>query len=285
MMRCCLTIRRTISGIGLTCALIGVPAASTAAESPGVRSPDRRPTHVTDGHFWTGIMIDTGVVLSSPVRWCRSDWLKATAVGFVGLGAFAADDSLRTVAQDYRGSLSNRIADGAEPFGNGSRLIPLLGASYLAGEAISAPRLRRASLTAIESVLIAGGVAGGVKQVSHRHRPYLDDGPYRFDGPSFGGPTSTRSFPSGHAAAAFAAATAFAAEYHESWIVPPLSYGVAGLTAYSRLNDDKHWLSDLIIGAALGFSIGKTVMRPRIATRPLPPASDVLPSSPSRETD
>ena len=44
-------------------------------------------------------------------------------------------------------------------------------------------------------------------------------------------------------------------------LVAPLVYGVASLTAFSRLNRNKHWASDVFVGAAIGYFIGKMVVR------------------------
>jgi membrane-associated phospholipid phosphatase len=38
-----------------------------------------------------------------------------------------------------------------------------------------------------------------------------------------------------------------------------LCYAFATGTAWSRVYDNKHWPSDVFIGAALGYAIGKTV--------------------------
>jgi len=52
-------------------------------------------------------------------------------------------------------------------------------------------------------------------------------------------------------------ATVFASVYKDKPWVGVLSYGIATGVALSRLNDDKHWASDVFIGAALGFAGGK----------------------------
>jgi membrane-associated phospholipid phosphatase len=43
--------------------------------------------------------------------------------------------------------------------------------------------------------------------------------------------------------------------------VPYLAYGIAGITGMSRIYDNKHWLSDVVIGSAMGHFITKTVYR------------------------
>jgi membrane-associated phospholipid phosphatase len=68
-----------------------------------------------------------------------------------------------------------------------------------------------------------------------------------------------KSFPSGHTSNAFAMATV--AERHYGWKLGVPAYALAGLMGVSRMNEDKHWLSDVVAGATLGFVVGQTVVR------------------------
>jgi membrane-associated phospholipid phosphatase len=52
-----------------------------------------------------------------------------------------------------------------------------------------------------------------------------------------------------------------ASEYKEYPLVAYLSYGVATLTGLSRMNDDKHFASDVFLGAAIGYFTAKTIMK------------------------
>jgi membrane-associated phospholipid phosphatase len=72
------------------------------------------------------------------------------------------------------------------------------------------------------------------------------------------------SFPSGHAAAAFAVATVFAHRYrHHRW-APWVAYGAASLISFSRVTNQAHFPSDVFLGATLGFMISEfAVLRPR----------------------
>jgi len=72
------------------------------------------------------------------------------------------------------------------------------------------------------------------------------------------------SFPSGHAAAAFAVATVFAHRYRQHRWVLWVAYGLAGAISFSRVTTQAHFPSDVFLGAALGFTIAKfDVLRPR----------------------
>jgi membrane-associated phospholipid phosphatase len=51
------------------------------------------------------------------------------------------------------------------------------------------------------------------------------------------------------------------AERHYGWKIGVPAYALAGLMGVSRIHQDKHWLSDVVAGAALGFISGRTVTR------------------------
>ena len=63
------------------------------------------------------------------------------------------------------------------------------------------------------------------------------------------------SFPSGHTATAFFGATLLAKEYGENypWIAAG-GYTLAGTTAFLRLANNKHWASDVLMGAGIGIA-------------------------------
>jgi membrane-associated phospholipid phosphatase len=70
------------------------------------------------------------------------------------------------------------------------------------------------------------------------------------------------SFPSGHTIAAFSVATVIARRYGNHRWVPYAAYGMAALVGFSRLSLSAHFLSDVFMGGALGYSISRfTVLR------------------------
>ena len=74
-----------------------------------------------------------------------------------------------------------------------------------------------------------------------------------------------KSFPSGHTSNAFALAAV--AERHCGWKLGVPAYLAAGLIGVSRIQQDKHYLSDVVAGASLGYIVGRTVVR--VNGRPL----------------
>jgi membrane-associated phospholipid phosphatase len=128
----------------------------------------------------------------------------------------------------------------------------------------------RLGLRAIEAIALSGAFTLGGKAILGRARPDQSPGlPRTFVlGRGFGNRSEFQAFPSGHATAAFAVASAIDAELdriapeHPRWIVP-LLYSVAAANAVSRVYHDRHWASDVVMGSAIGFVGGRIVVRLR----------------------
>ncbi len=69
------------------------------------------------------------------------------------------------------------------------------------------------------------------------------------------------AFPSGHTSMAFSIATVYAIMYKDNVAVPIISYTIASLVGLSRLTEHAHWMSDVFVGAALGYLCGKQVVK------------------------
>ena len=119
-----------------------------------------------------------------------------------------------------------------------------------------------------EAVLFAQGITYMLKGIAGRERPFLSDG---HDADNFkpGKGFSTgdfASFPSGHTSTAFAAAAAVTNETsrwwpRSVWIIGPLTYTGATAVGLSRMYHNRHWGSDVAIGAAIGTFSGRKVVQ------------------------
>lgn len=193
------------------------------------------------------------------VRW----WQPALVVGAIA-AATLADRGLNDWFRDQRTAGSDGVArvfrNGGEPeFAFG---IP---ASILAAGVISGrPELRRRGGRVLLSVVTAGLTTGALKRLSGRLRPAETNDPFLFK------PFSDHdAFPSGHTTMAFALATSLSEEIGDRWAGAAL-YAFATGTAWSRMNDRRHWFSDVLAGATVGFTAAKIVERhpPRFLVGP-----------------
>jgi membrane-associated phospholipid phosphatase len=126
------------------------------------------------------------------------------------------------------------------------------------------------TLLATQAYITGGMIESIAKYLSGRQRPsyYGVDtmGTPRFHGPisilgrKYNGQTVSSSFPSGHTTVAFAAATVFAMEYRNKPWIPVLAYSAASLIGISRITENRHWATDVLVGAALGYVSGRQVV-------------------------
>jgi len=108
---------------------------------------------------------------------------------------------------------------------------------------------RRAGLaTAIASLGTTYLVQRIVKPVFRRRRPHVGR-----DVLVVGIRTTDASFPSGHSASSFAAATAMAAFYPK---ISPLVFALAAGVGVSRVHLGHHFPSDVAVGGVIGIAAG-----------------------------
>ena len=217
-----------------------------------------QPDRIT-GEYFTDYFTDTGRILASPPKWDGSDWLKAGLVIGVTSGLLTADADIRDLARRSQSQAGDSAASIGNALGNPLYTLPPLGLFYLYGHFNEDPKARRTSLLAVESLAISGVFNWTIKLTAQRPRPFSGESPTSWNGPSL--KMSSYAFPSGHTTAAFSIATVFAEEYGNNPLVPPVAYGLATLTGLARIYDDKHWASDVFFGAAIGYFVGKTVVK------------------------
>jgi membrane-associated phospholipid phosphatase len=181
--------------------------------------------------------------------------LAAASVAGIG-GAALADRWSAREFPNSRGWLAGRLAALGEHLGNPLYAIPVLGSGYAFGRLSGRPGLAAGAARTAGAVLGAGVMCEALKVATGRARPrQAPDDPDDFR--PFRGDVS---FPSGHATIAFALASSLDQETGARW-VPWVAYPAAALTAWSRVRDREHWLSDVVAGAALGTWAGGAIDR------------------------
>ena len=243
------------------------PASNQASQPPANNEPKKNaaPEHAHTG--WATLLKDTGRdFLAFPRR--KSTW------ALLGMGAGAA--LVAHPADSYVEShiVGNSTANRFFTVGKwaGSAYVQI-GAGvglwavsrYVVAPAIDESRTNRFSeigFDLMRAQIVSQVVVHGMKYSVRRDRPTGE----------------CCSFPSGHAATAFAAASVLERHlgYRASW--PALA--AATYVATSRLVDDRHFLSDVLMGAGVGTAAGWTVVGTRgrsgFAMQPVPVAGGMM---------
>ena len=235
---------------------------------------ERTLSTIPDKAYCKSFLTDGRDILISPYRWNKYHWIAFSSVAVVTAFLFTQDASLQKIAQKNQNSFMTWASRaGMERLGSGIYTIPALGILYGVGAIVKNDKARYTALKGVEAYLMAFVSVQILKQLTHRHRPYMDDppNPYLWDGPFQ--PISNSSFPSGHSANAFAIATVVATAYSKTIWVPIVCYTLAGLTAASRVYQNDHWFSDVFVGSVVGFAIGRTIMNNHIKKLKILPVS------------
>lgn len=194
------------------------------------------------------------------------------AAGFAGLtvAMFPADKSIAQHLENENSKQNRFLNNSAKGF----ELISTPGAYiigptlYVFGRATHHPDIEDLGWHGTEAVVLATGITGVLKGVLGRARPYVSADTTPRDFKAFRGFTNSdrQSFPSGHTTVAFAAASSVTSEAQRiwpghTWIVAPVMYGGATMVGLSRMYHNKHWASDVVLGAGIGTFSGIKVVR------------------------
>jgi membrane-associated phospholipid phosphatase len=135
----------------------------------------------------------------------------------------------------------------------------IAGTFYLVGRARKDPYAQATGILGIRAIIDSVIIVQALKAATQRPRPTFSGGTTRdhnADGQFFSG---GNSFPSGHTIGAFSLATVIAERYREHPWVPVTAYSLAGLVGIARIAERQHFPSDVFVGAALGYLIGRHV--------------------------
>lgn len=134
--------------------------------------------------------------------------------------------------------------DLGDMYGNGFHLVAASIGTWGFGQLTNDAYTKETAGLLIKSLLLESAIVYGAKNVFGRNRPDNSD---------------RLSFPSGHTAGAFTFSTVLARRY--GWKVGAVGYSLATMTAAARLEDNRHFLSDVIAGATVGIAVGQFVTR------------------------
>ena len=212
---------------------------------------------------------DTTHISTEPLFTKRDAWI---ALGFAAgtVALYPADRyfarKLQTPHNQENQFLQNAATDFRFTGTPGSIYIGL--GMYLVGRVGRIDRMADLGLHGTEALFLASGTVYVLKGLVGRSRPEVDiNNPRSFVlARGFKSTDEYRSFPSGHSAMGFAAAAAVTSETSKwwpnaTWVIAPVMYGGATMIAASRMYNNKHWASDVVMGAAIGTFSGLKVVR------------------------
>lgn len=216
-------------------------AAPSAAEpNPGVRpSPDeKQPLH----SFLLDFAQDEKNLWTSPTRLRFKDTTWLVPLSGIAAGSFVTDSDFSRHLSHDPGTISR-----SNSFSNAgvAALVGGAGGMWVLSHFNHDSHWRETGFLSGEAALHSLVMTETLKYSFRRDRPYQGDG----TGPFFQ-PGGT-SFPSEHSAVAWSVAGVVAHEYPGP-LTKLLAYGAASMVSFSRVKAEKHFPSDVMIGALLG---------------------------------
>lgn len=208
-------------------------------------------------------------VLGQPLHYDWKDWTAFAGIVTATTFAFVYDDEIYDfINNTFTNSQSNTISQYTDIFGEELFIVPSIALTYAVGAIDKNTRLKNLSLATLQSFIFAEVASAGIKVLTCRERPQIQS-PNPVSAPEsrsqeWLGPFASfesTSFVSGHATRAFALATTVAGFYPEKKWVGVVSYSLATATSLGRIISKEHWTSDVIVGAALGYFIGRGVVK------------------------
>jgi len=210
-------------------------AASTSSDDGSVQPiPGRVPGVSGSGNFFVASFNDFR-------RFPSLQTFTLLSVGGVAAGLSTTIDhsvtsSFSAVSPRVDRAMSSGAILGGKEFQFGAAF-----ATLAAGHISGHQRVADVGAKLLRAQLLAQVVSGAIKVSANRTRP---------DGTNL-------SFPSGHTSVSFASATVLQREL--GWKVGIPAYAVASFIGASRIEDKRHFLSDVAFGAAIGIAAGRTV--------------------------
>jgi membrane-associated phospholipid phosphatase len=215
---------------------------------------------------------DIKQAFTKPFHMTKKDWINTGKFALVAGAVALADEPIQKSALKFRNN-NPGIQDVSRYVTNfgGIYEVYVLGGLGAYGFISRNQKLKTTTLLASQSYITGAALESVLKFLTGRQRPYFTDSTKVQAEPTFYGPfyktpkdpdgtRTNSSFPSGHTTVAFAAATVYAMEYKDKPLVPIIAYSAATLIGLSRITENKHWATDVLTGAALGYLTGRLVV-------------------------
>lgn len=242
----------------------GVPqdGQTTVQPAPELPAYEASSVDTADRHDWVvdhpnalglsllkNILSDQQVIWTSPahLRWTDGAWLFPLTV--VTAGLFATDRSaVKSLSSDPT-KLSRYVSVSNDGL---YTMVGAAGGLYLLSKITRDDHQNETGLLAGEAAVDTLAVTTPFKYAFGRERPYQNEQGLFFRGGD--------SFPSDHAAVAWSIASVIAHEYPGP-LAQFLAYGAATAVSASRVLGQQHFPSDVVVGGAIGWLIGREVYR------------------------
>jgi membrane-associated phospholipid phosphatase len=198
-------------------------------------------------------------LLERPLKWNGEQWVTAGGLlAFTG-AMVTLDEAINIPAANWNSTFAEDFGKAGEIAGGVPVQLGISGGAILVGTLAHNNHITNFGLDNLQAQIFTGGMAFLFKNLSHRARPETGEGAFAWYGPING--WGNQSFFSGHTAMAFCTANMLFLHSHKKWWVGVLAFGGATAVGISRMQQQKHWGSDVVMGAIMGTAVSSWVYK------------------------
>lgn len=202
------------------------------------------------GCWLTSVCAQTDTLKLQPVKVCQPKkmWVPVAASAVtLGIG-FLVEKPVNSFMIHHQNNLCDGLSNFTDALGNPKFMAPALLATFGGSYLLKDNKLKTTTWNSLKAVMMSSVTTEALKISIGRARPFMKEGNMTFD--HFNGHDEYKSMPSGHSSFAFAVFTPFA-ETYSRWI-----YVIPAAVALGRVYQEKHWLTDVMVGSSIGWISG-----------------------------
>lgn len=192
-----------------------------------------------------------------PFSWKKKEWGIFALVSGITIASSFADESVNRFFQNNKSSSLDKLADVGDYIGRPNFNAPLYIGFYGLGFITKNDWIRTTSAMVFTSMAVSGLIQTITKDAVGRARPNSGLGNDKFK--PFGG-RAYHSFPSGHSLLSVSTMWVIARQVNFTPI-KIIFYALPAVVSWSRIYDEAHWLSDVLLGNALAIAGAEAVLK------------------------
>ncbi len=201
---------------------------------------------------------ETVLFAKQPTFWKGGDWLKLGAVAAATLALMPLDQPMMNATQGEQRYYYSIAVVGGRIYGEWYSIGSVAGAFGVYGLLAHDNASKKISIELLQAGIYAEALTEMLKIGIGRARPLTGESAFTFRPFTFFD-DNFHSLPSGHATSAMALSTVMS-RHARTTAFKILAYVPAGFTLFSRIYQNKHWLSDEFLGATIGYFVGNWVV-------------------------
>jgi len=201
--------------------------------------------------------------IKQPVKWDIGDFGKLGLISLSTILTMQIDEDIRNKMMTDRSYYNSIPVEFGRIWGEPYTSISFAGFFALTGTLNNNSTNKKIAFEILQSMLYSGGIAFVSKTILGRARPYTNEGAFSYHPINFS-QDKYWAHPSGHTTLAFSLSTILS-KNSSSGLIKTIVYIPSVLTLFSRVYQDYHWASDVLLGAVIGYFTAEWIFQEHLS--------------------